>query len=437
MDKAQNELSKSYWHSRKAANEQSSDMYGYEPYELTDYSLENVIDPEDLKYSGKGLTLAKYIEMFPDKLEEFMYSIRTLKSSEVAKLLGEKPEYLKYYNGNKLFNNFSGHDTANLLIKQPQFADKFNFEDKFPNNNVYPIFNLLENRPEFANKFNFEEIVANTKYIGTHIQDLIIKQPQFIDEPILKSALENHDLYHIIVARPELMKKIDPEKLGYYKREVVLQQPQLVKYFKDILTNHEIGEILVEDPKFWDVLDTSGISGFTLGQIVKRQPKLINVAVDGFDTGRIGTFVVRDIITQYPETISKFNMDKLEARDLQAIFEANSETLKYTPKEAFNKFTGFNLSWLLEEVPEAIEYVNLAGLDSYEIRQIITANPEFAKKFDLSEMSGYQIKDLIVDNPEALKYLKSEISRLTNWDIEEIIRNHPKLEKYFKDYQNG
>lgn len=209
MDKRQKELAKSYFHARQIATEGRE--RGFERYEIT----------EDIILMG----LIDISSMSEDQLD---WHRRLFKQ-----LFNNHPEFmLNKLNNTDVYHHFLAHIvTVEYLIdyirKNPELIKLIN-KTSFPDDDSYIPSILFRRLPEHLEYFDLNDLT------WVDIAEFIMAHPEKTDYFDL-NIFNGEAIAYILDEEPELIKYFK-KRLGEIddldKMHLLLQQPQLKKYFK-------------------------------------------------------------------------------------------------------------------------------------------------------------------------------------------------------------
>lgn len=282
MDKAQNELFKSYIRARLLVfKEQGYGWYGeghgIRPYE-THYMIKNNLLSKDkkidghhvaemIKYDPKLYTdkdIQPYLNLISDASKsniiqnrpEFIdifgpETIDSFKSDYMGSIIGAQPQLIDRFDLNKL----SQHDIIRILSKQPQFIDRFEsaLRDLDGQGKMRFLFDLrghslsqsdeeLQKKQRrkyveaFADYPQYREIFKDElkEQYGYIVVDMLHRDYTLL--PYLDlNKFEDHSLAHLLEHFPQLIKEINPENIktvgDWVLRRLLEKRPQLKPYF--------------------------------------------------------------------------------------------------------------------------------------------------------------------------------------------------------------
>jgi len=212
MDKAQNELLKTYYRARNITIRQDENG-DYYKYELNPMAVKSgLVDISILDGVDMSLLIAKDPTTF-DVLEENSYNFYfKFTSMDITEILRNQPQLYSRIAERINMNKLTQTSIARILGDQPQLHTKFNLSNL---NSQISVLELLKKQPRFIYAVNLEEM--NGHSIGELLQEYRDNgdkeaYKKFM-EAIKFTELDDHSLFSAFFKVPETMDLFDQAKI--------------------------------------------------------------------------------------------------------------------------------------------------------------------------------------------------------------------------------
>ena len=226
--------------------------------------------------------ILKYID-----IKKIDFDSETLAESIIA-----CPEIINKISKNKL-SKISDEDWVRIMEVNPNLINKCERIDEineYLHNNIHKLISLICNQPSFS------KMLGSSKRICTmHLLDLIISQPQLIEE--LNINLKRFDVeewVEILQSQPQLIDRCDKLKsiAACQWQELIVEHPQLINYCDKL----------------------NELDDYDWHKILEKHPTLIDRCKINLTES-----TKYDLIDSHPELIKKINIKKLSEEDFETI----------------------------------------------------------------------------------------------------------------------
>lgn len=356
---------------------------------------------------------------------------------------------LAYSAYNKIKNNYhdiDGMEWIGLLAYHPEYIDNFlrfwNVEDIDAIDDKYKA-QILTRQPQLYDvlKPDLSNLKHNEwKAIDT-LFNLLLKQPQFIDKVSLDEVnkLQSRQRATLVAQHMELYDKIKTDDfIEYNFADMLKNNPNTITKFTDEqlkrIHGYLLGTVLLEQPQLHKYFDISDLYYKTVAEITDKYPEYTDTYLHAIDKD----YHITHVLGEKPELYDSLSAEQKEK------MKGNETILFKENPEFFGgrfKFFGFQIDMLLGENPKLSKYIDFTKLSKYELSSLVKKYPFLLKDKSFNKALTPEVIEYMVNYhathliPKMSKNLILKMFKIggylmiTNDAVRELEKRFPNIEE--------